>query len=71
MSATNLERRIDVLPKRIGLDHVFELREAIGKRVAKRSVTSLRGSCKNAIAASPWMAVRARGPRRQVRSVAD
>ena len=36
MSAANLKRRIDVLPNRIGLDHVFELQQATGKRVGKK-----------------------------------
>ena len=43
MSAADLERRIELLPNRIGLDHVFELREATGKRVGNKERQLLEG----------------------------
>ena len=43
MSAADLERRIELLPNRIGLDHVFELREATGKRVGNKERHLLEG----------------------------
>jgi len=43
VSAADLERRIELLPNRIGLDHVFELREATGKRVGNKERQLLEG----------------------------
>ena len=43
MSAADLERRIELLPNRIRLDHVFELREAAGKRVGHKERHLLEG----------------------------
>jgi hypothetical protein len=43
VSAADLERRIELLPNRIGLDHVFELRKAAGKRVGNKERHLLEG----------------------------